>query len=196
MNIPQSWRDLLAAIQAVCPTAVIAGGALRDLDNFRPIKDVDIFINARGMVEAQDACAALKAAGYPVEPTFDEKTVYPEDENLEVVLVTDLGVTVCATDDAYLVQVPVQLIFVNWDTARITDRFDYGICRLSFDGGAVIPPMEYIDDKANKVFKLRRSRPTPLSMRGSIHRYARLTAEKYQGWTWWPFEEPCDFLLP
>lgn len=195
MNIPQSWRDLLAAIQAVCPSAVIAGGALRDLDNHRPIKDVDIFINARGMDQALDACAALKAAGYPVVPEFDEKNVYPEDENLEVVLVTDLGVAVTATDDAYLTKVPVQLIFVNWDTARITERFDYGICRLSFDGGAVIPPLEYVDDKANKVFRLRRNRPTPMSMRGSIHRYARLIAEKYQGWTWWPFEEPCAFAV-
>ena len=42
--IPKEWLDVLTEIQAIFPGAVIAGGALRDLYNERPIKDVDIFI--------------------------------------------------------------------------------------------------------------------------------------------------------
>lgn len=38
----------------------------------------------------------------------------------------------------------------------------------------------------------RRQAAAKIAMRGSIHRYARLTHTKYEGWTWWPYEEPLD----
>ena len=186
-RIPREWTELLRRIQAVCPSAVIAGGALRDLDNGREVKDIDVFIRCESEGQAHSAKAALEAAGFEIG--FDETgfglTVYPEDQNLEVVAVMDLldGFTP-----------PVQLVFTNWDTAQIVDRFDYGICRLSWDGETLVRPDEYDEDKLAQQFRLRRDRPTPVSMRGSVHRYARLVA-KYPGWTWWPYETPDDFAI-
>lgn len=49
-KIPQEWKDVLSAIQqAGAGEALIAGGALRDLANDRPVKDVDIFLADRWM---------------------------------------------------------------------------------------------------------------------------------------------------
>lgn len=187
-DIPQAWRDVLAAIRAVCPSAVLAGGCLRDRDNGRDVKDLDVFINARWLDDAELCIYQLREGGFNVIFEPSDKTAYPEDQNLEVVAVAEL-------DASALVNIPVQLIFTNWPTERIVERFDYGICRLSFDGTSIIRPPEYDEDREARVFRLRRERPTAVAMRGSIHRYARLTSEKYAGWTWWPFE-PSDELTP
>lgn len=184
-DIPEPWRKLLASIQTVCPSAVLAGGALRDIDNARPVKDLDIFIHAKGDREAFMAIELLRVAGFDIsfDTTFGAGQAYPEDQNLEVVQIADLH-------DGPL---PAQLIFTNWPTERIVERFDYGICRLSFDGQSIVRPPEYDEDREAQLFRLRRDRPTPISMRGSIRRFARLTNDKYQGWDWAAFEEPCPF---
>lgn len=186
MHIPADWSALLRAIRRVCPTAVIAGGALRDLDNGREVKDIDVFVFADSDREAFAAMEALNGANLDVsyDETFEGGKAYPEDQNLEVIQIAELH--------GHDLEVPVQLIFVRWDTARIVERFDYGICRLSWDGETLTRPPEYDEDKAAKVFRLRRDRPTPISMRGSVRRYARLTAEKYPDWDWWPFEAQLD----
>lgn len=188
-RLPPEWLKAILKLRLTCPSAVLAGGALRDLDNNGPVKDFDVFIHAQKAGDADDAMAALTDAGFTVLFDPNEETAYPQDQNLEVIAVAELeglNVTWCGA------QLPVQLIFVNWDTARIVDRFDYGICQLSTDGETVTIGDGYAEDKASKVFRLRRDRPTPLSMRGSIHRYARLTADKYAGWTWWPYDPPCE----
>lgn len=187
-DIPLAWQKELADLRAVCPTAVLAGGALRDLDNGREVKDLDIFIRAMSEREALCAIELLNASGFHVEHQPSDLTSYPEDQNLEVVLIAN----VVGSDETP----PVQLIFTNWDTDRIVERFDYGICRVAFDGTNLVVSDDYIDDREAQVFRLRRDRPTAISMRGSIHRYARLTADKYPGWTWWPygFDEEFEAL--
>lgn len=173
--IPAEWTELLLRIRAVCPTAVLAGGALRDLDNGREVKDLDVFIGEGTMDGALRAIRALQEAGFEVvyDETFEGGKVYPEDQNLEVVLVAEM--------EGF--DLPVQLIFTGWRTEIIVDRFDYGVCRLSWDGKELVRPPEYDEDKAAQVFRLRRDRPSPASLRGSVRRYARLV-EKYPGWDW------------
>lgn len=183
-DIPQEWCDILRAVQVYCPSAVLAGGCLRDRDNGRPVKDLDIFINAYGMTDTDLPIYRLQESGFEITCELNDKTAYPEDQNLEVVLVATL----------HHPSLDVQLIFTNWDTARIVERFDYGICRIAFDGEKITRPPEYDEDREARVFRLRRDRPTPVSMRGSIHRYARLS-QKYEGWTWWPYETPEDAFV-
>jgi tRNA nucleotidyltransferase/poly(A) polymerase len=192
--VPARWQRLLLAIREVCPSAVLAGGALRDLLLDRPIKDLDIFINARAMQLADEAIAALRLAGFTVEFDPCDLTAYPEDQNLEVVAVATLSTPEDLAPFAGLRVLPVQLIFTNWDTSRITDRFDYGICQVAYDGETITFGDHFNSDRIEEVFRLRRDRPTPVSMRGSVHRYARLV-NKYPGWTWWPYDVPaiCDF---
>jgi len=49
-RLPDSWIKVLDLIQVECPSAIIAGGALRDLVLGKPVKDVDIFINRYGIL--------------------------------------------------------------------------------------------------------------------------------------------------
>lgn len=64
--IPQEWRDLLAALhKAGAPEAIIAGGALRDTYNGRPVKDVDIFLSDRFM-NKRLVKKAMAAAGLAI----------------------------------------------------------------------------------------------------------------------------------
>lgn len=181
-DIPPWWRNVLTEAQAVAPSAVLAGGALRDRALARRVKDLDIFIKADSAREAEAVMAELEGAGFRVKYEPSELTCYPEDQNLEVVCVADV--------EGFAL--PVQLIFTTWPTDRIVERFDYGVCRIAFDGQKIIRPPEFDEDAAAKVFRLRRDRPTPVSLRGSIHRFARLTNDKYAGWTWRPFERPED----
>lgn len=194
-DIPFGWRELLAAVQAVCPTAVLAGGCLRDRDNGRPVKDLDIFIFADSDREAFGHINALTESEFEVsyDETYEGGGAYPDDQNLEVIQIAALHAGPAMEN---LGGLPVQLIFTRWDTSRIVERFDYGICRLSFDGENIVRPLEYDEDREAQVFRLRRDRPTAISMRGSIRRYARLVNEKYEGWDWWPFEQTLTPLEP
>lgn len=52
-KIPAEWKHVLATMHALgAPEALIAGGALRDLYNEKPIKDVDIFLSDRWMTKS------------------------------------------------------------------------------------------------------------------------------------------------
>lgn len=192
MIVPADWQALIRAIRAVCPSAVLAGGALRDLLLDRPIKDLDVFIEAGSMQRAEEAMADLQARGFAITFEPGELTAYPEDQNLEVVAVADLTPPKACMAYAGLQPLPVQLIFTNWPSANIMDRFDYGICQVVYDGEEITFGPHFNSDRVGEVFRLRRDRPTPISMRGSVHRYARLLA-KYPGWTWWPYEPEDDF---
>ena len=43
-NLPVEWQEVLGKLQERYSHVVIAGGALRDLENDRPINDVDIWV--------------------------------------------------------------------------------------------------------------------------------------------------------
>lgn len=104
--IPQSWTDLLSQIQAICPSAVLAGGALRDLDHGVPVKDLDIFIRAGSNDEAVGLNELL--GGVPMSDP--DTQMYPASM-AEIQLVTDLD------PESEIINnetgLPVQLIFIN-----------------------------------------------------------------------------------
>lgn len=171
MEIPQPWKDALAAVQAVCPEAVIAGGCLRDLDNGREVKDIDIFVTGEKEGVLRGLHERMSSDGFDAEE-IDTASMYPVGERNEVV-----GFFEVRFDD---LDVPAQIIMVNWDTAKICDRFDFGICRIAFDGERLIRTGEYEADKHDEVFRLRRERDD-IELVASIHRFARLS-RKYEGW--------------
>lgn len=182
-DIPLDVCGILSRIQSIAPLAVIGGGALRDADNDRPVKDLDIFIPCRGEADAVDIMFSLGKLDFAVSYEQSQESMYPEDQNLEVVAVAEMGITAAGT--------PIQLIFTNHGFTKQSDRFDYGICQIEFDGKELYRSEAYLEDQQRKVFRLARDRETPMAMRGSIHRYARLV-QKYPEWTWWPYEVSPD----
>jgi hypothetical protein len=145
-SIPQHWKDKLASVQRYFPEAIIAGGALRDLDHGREIKDVDIFVLDRGT----DTERLLRRA-------FDKR---PEG----VLEATDYHVgrqsrPVTGVYDFDWGGTAFQVIVVkpgegSDDFPRYIMRdFDLGICMTWFDGKTWHRTFEYQNDEQAKVFQ-------------------------------------------
>jgi len=43
IELPETWSSLLGLLRTVLPSAYLAGGAIRDFDNGRTVKDFDVF---------------------------------------------------------------------------------------------------------------------------------------------------------
>lgn len=164
-TVPQSWTDLLHQIQKICPSAVIAGGALRDLDHGIAVKDLDIFIRAGSNDEAVGLNELI--GGQPM--TDPDTQMYPASMQ-EIQLVVDLD------DERDLIQnetgLPVQLIFINWDTRFICKRVDFGLCKTSYDGRELYFSSEYQIDKDSKSMTLQRC-DNEQALSRSVARFAR-----------------------
>lgn len=186
--IPTAWKQALSFVQQFCPEAIISGGALRDLDNDRPVKDIDIFVSVPAA--AHDRLSALYrlnnellVAGADVRE-IDPNKLYPVGEGNDVV-----GCFEMLVDGLDL---PVQVIMIDHHKSEAGDhkalvmaRIDYGICQIAFDGETVETTAAYRSDKFFQVFELRQDRRDD-ELAASIHRYARLS-QKYPGWKWRPF---------
>lgn len=175
INVPQPWQDVLADIQQVCPSAVIAGGCLRDIYLDKKVKDIDIFIQAGDITEAEGLFEKLD--GKPPKTrdfglSMDEAGAYP-DSMTEVILVEDYpGKNPTGS--------PVQLIFTNWRTSCIIDRFDTGFCQIMFDGKEVRASEWFHHDCGLKVINIRRCE-SKTHLGSSIKRFARFQ-KKFPDW--------------
>lgn len=164
-DIPSEWRKALDEVRKVCPTAVLAGGSLRDLDHKVKPKDLDIFLPA---TELDEVLGINELIG-GIDPDPDRGQMYPESMP-EVVSVTDYN-----TKKNFLklkVKQPVQFVYCNWSMEHILKRFDYGLCRIMFDGTDVLVSDEYLSDKGSKWFTLVRCE-SETALRSSVRRFAR-----------------------
>lgn len=159
--IPKEWTDLLLKIQTVDPMAIIAGGALRDLDNDKEVKDLDIFVSCPDF-ELKDIigeCCIDKQAPSDIPDTdIISSTVY-----LVAGITIPVNIVTCAKHEDFLLQ---QL-----------NRFDIGICKVGYDGRTFIQTSAYIRDKECKELVIYNSSWMP----GSLARIARI-GKKYPNW--------------
>lgn len=175
MNIPQRWLDVLSALQSAGFTeAFIGGGALRDLDHDRPIKDVDIFVRDR----AGCAHGVLMA-------TLPELTIYDKTEFHSEYAINFPDVAgVYEAFESVLGGAPYNIIACNGpagDTAfrrHHLSRFDLGICHIMFDGTLRTMDTHYVTDAANRTITL----VNPVNVGHSIKRALRIRDRAYQDW--------------
>jgi len=167
MEIPGKWKEILSKVQTISPDAIIAGGALRDLDNGKPIKDLDIFVPLTA-----DFSLGSFYNIFGVRE-IDESSNAEEYQNNEEVW----GVYVYNLPDF---DIPVNIIvctpnenFVNHQL----ERFDIGICKIAYNGKEVIRHHWYNIDKEAKSLCIYNT----LWLDSSLKRLNRL-GEKYQGW--------------
>lgn len=169
MNIPQNWTAILQALHyAGHPEAFIGGGALRDLDNGAPIKDVDIFIQAKpGVVLFENLSTVLHGL------TASDVTQVSQYEHSDIAEVFEF------TGDTYPLNVIVIKPTVPADGFMLQqlDRFDIGLCRVAYDGRRIEYTSPYCVDKAEKRITI----VNPWNLERSIERANRIAA-KYPGW--------------
>lgn len=165
MQIPAAYSAVLADVQAIFPGSMIAGGALRDLDNERPVKDLDVFCPYVGDLE--NFKARVGTLGGQLIGVMGGYDAWATTECVGVLdLETPHG--------------PVQLIGLNTGPETILPRIDFGICQIGYDGTQVIRTVAYEIDKAAKTFTIIRT-DGPEQTERSLRRFDRLS-EKYPDW--------------
>lgn len=169
-TLPPAWLDVIGRVRNVLPSAIIAGGAIRDLDNDRPVKDIDVFFTDTPYFSKLHEALygvyfyAKQCSGQYMDGAADEVT----------------GTTTYLSHDGSLPELNLIQLTEGFNPADIIDRVDFGICQIGYDLLGVVKTPAYEFDKANQCFSLTRAETVEGVMR-SIKRYQRLQ-QKYQGW--------------
>lgn len=174
-SLPVTWGTALAGVQQLFPGSMIAGGALRDLDNGRPIKDIDIFAPHCDDLQATTRLAESLTKA-PLKVLSSEMRVSPEGRVYTEWAANDL----LAIFDIYTGELEYQLIALKGSASDILERIDFGLCRIAYDGEKIIRTPEYEADKAQGCFTLHRCDDGSQYDR-SFRRHERFQA-KYAGW--------------
>lgn len=176
LNIPTKWKMIVDMVRECTRDhkAVLAGGALRDYDHGRQVKDLDIFINTRNEEQWKEVLFNLVwSFGLPKEPkTVDNDSSYSANpEILKTASFEYEGVTINL----------IGLDLPHFNLVSVLSRIDFGICRIGYNGDHLYKSYEYVDDSIDKTFTLHRSTGYE-SFEASKRRYFELTKEKYKGW--------------
>lgn len=146
MQIPESWKQCLAEVQKTFPNAVIGGGCLRDVYFGVEPKDIDIFIPMTTQKEVSDFL--VESNEITVHRDMPSYNGFSNSDVTRVVTVTWKNLK---ADD-----LPVELIAVEVTKDAILNRFDFGICQLTYDGVEVKYTSRFIIDARTKCFSLVR----------------------------------------
>ena len=163
-DIPPEWVSMLRHVQTYFPNAKIAGGALRDLELGKEIKDVDIFITRthdfhESMGKLHDDIKQTYHSEYGMHCSkTDPREIY--------------GIYHVRKND-----IKYEFI-VGSEKETSIDLFDIGICQISFDGNQINVTQNYIDDVQNKIIRVY----NPHGTNRTIKRIARMS-EKFPDFT-------------
>lgn len=169
-DIPSEFRFLLEEIQKTSPEAIIAGGAMRDWFHGHTPKDVDIFVSA----------------GFDV--TLIPKLIENSQDDPSGEL--DDTITQSITFGGY--SLPINIVWCNKNVIPMQrfEKFDFGLCKIAWDGQTVIEHPEFLWDVKYNLITLRRAPSIEMLLR-SLERYKRFTA-KYP----YPLMIPHTLQLP
>lgn len=165
---------LLAQCKTKSPNAHVGGGAIRDILLDRPIKDIDIFVGAK--------------TAFGVKELLERKGCRLKHAVTAEYFVSDPNVLEAAEYAGW--DYPINLISMTSEItmAENIERFDFGICRVAFDGITTVIPTSFELDAAAQHFTLRKCE-NEMQFGLSVNRHTRLQ-EKYVGW---PMVVPDEF---
>ena len=148
LYIPAPWREMLAKLQTQWPEAIIAGGALRDLDYHKEVKDLDIWIPC-------DSTEIIHE--HMVRLGLSEQS----DEGIEAAY----EITERETDRLIFALYNIERDGVDFDIIFCTRQgadistFDFSICQIAFDGKRRYTTPEYTTTLANRIITQENVRP-------------------------------------
>lgn len=157
LDIPQAYQDMLLAVRQVFPSAIIAGGSLRDLHYGKTPKDVDIFIHGGGSFDMDMLDADLeelyKVIGKPVD-IFEQDIEYGSNNSRDVVLILKYLIDEVAYDIIFQTSTTVSISGNNVED--IIGSFDMSICQIAFNGEVTDITQGYLDTYRHKVIHMLR----------------------------------------
>lgn len=165
--IPAQAAQVLRRVQQEVPEAIVAGGCLRDAIMNRPINDIDVFV-------PEDQAARAAMAIYETHPKH-VKTLH------EAYFTFNNDVRRVSYYEGGEGKLPVNIIGVYQCTPeKQMERFDFGICRVAFDGIRLWKDLAFDRDQRDETFSLLVDQ-TEEQLKYSLQRFERLQG-KYNGW--------------
>lgn len=179
VDIPHAWAALQARLEYALGPCVLAGGALRDLDNNRPVKDLDFFVKSGRHVPSYITDNAKKA-----EVQACEVAMRRDVPGLEITERIDPEYAEAFRDEIKFVwtcRVPgvehdIQVILGECESLKsAVERVDFGLCMIGWDGRELYRAQEYLIDQASASSMVERvcSRSRPqcaISERSALRR--------------------------
>jgi len=167
---------ILKRIQTVVPEAILAGGALRDIDFGIIPKDLDIWIN----VDSEDAFdKKLRLIADIFGISFESEGEGNYDGINERIFISQYHLPIEIGIDLNIIGVNLG---ENFTVQRLVQEFDFGICRIGYHtGNEVYASAEYLNDKDNQIFSLDLN-DVCVDEERSMERWDRLQF-KYPGFT-------------
>lgn len=176
IRIPDIWLSIINGIRSIpgLEVSTIAGGALRDLDLGRQIKDVDIFVPYK-----EDMEKTYQSAFQHIVPD-----AYVEKVEHDLQCQTHSRLTVGISVPAHYIfyqhgwKFEITTKYEPFAYENIIDSFDLGICMIALDRhNGIHRAREYKHDvAANKITIVRQTG-------GNERHHATRLHNKYKGWT-------------
>jgi hypothetical protein len=173
---------ILHKVQEHLPTAVIAGGAARDLYFNKPFKDVDIFISLSQLKKKLDI---------PIDLFFEE--IFPEslgidlggEDTYEVVdkynSLIGYGEYTYNIYDARIQQTKYQFIITNSIFPRVLTSFDINMCKVFHDGKELKTTKDFLSGVETKeVYTLDESKKSMRRILKFLEKYPEFHIRKDQ----------------
>lgn len=139
IRVPEIYSMILRTIQAIEPSALIAGGCLRDLILGKEVKDIDIFIPSSdlGAIKRE-----LDKISYVRGLLMEDQEEYKGSS------------FILASIDYTGKGPPLNLILVN-DITTIPNNFDFGLNQISYRGDTIISTEAFNEDLQQQTFTLK-----------------------------------------
>jgi hypothetical protein len=208
LTVPSEWKQVLRAFHENGPKeAIIAGGAVRDILNKRPVKDVDIFLRSRGNQNKNRKFLkkVFKSAGIRVKeqvvsdgssPRHDQFPGPAAGEIKSWAFESHRTIDKNQTESWKVIAGPdnteYNVVFISGRVSKWTHNhvfvdallrgFDVGLCQAAFDGRRLITTTAFKEDVRLKTITLTQPNNT------SKEHLARI-AKKYPDWQLCPEAE-------
>lgn len=174
IELPAAWAVTMERIRSSLPSAYLAGGAIRDFDNQRPVKDLDVFFtegkHTYSTAHLEDSLAKL---GYFYKSECPGQYMDGAANEIEG---TSTYVSTEGQPELNLIQ-----LAPDFNPASIIERVDFGLCQIGYDRMKVVErTLAYDFDRTNQCLTLTRAESVDGVAR-SLKRYHRLS-QKYVGW--------------
>ena len=174
-QIPQVWSDMLHKVQGELPSAVIAGGALRDLWHGKPIKDVDIFIPMQADEVDLEAIERKVLAIYPYSELVLTSMYGQKGDVATPGFRNIFAIWRMTVDD-----VIYEMIFIEDMGENMIEVFDISICQIMFDGELLHTTSEFnrtISDGVIRVCNTNRADRQVKRLRRVMDKYPEYVCE-------------------
>lgn len=149
--IPKQYIETLKDIQFIWPTAVLAGGCIRDSLYGKEVKDVDIFIQTDDMnpsVRGLELALGCEIECLTRTTATEEYEQFMEETDRQLIDIYRF----------YRGGVEHQLIFLRPDE-KMVEKFDLSFCQVLFDGKHMTSTLAFEKTLDTKVVTLGEGRP-------------------------------------